>query len=91
MPEKTLNRRKIRGNHDVLVACQELGRYLYPYPIEGGGVARFQQICQDAGIQCEGEDLTLSNSMILYAYLMGEVDAIFSEISALCEQKVRHF
>lgn len=90
-PEETLNRRKIRDSHDSLVACQELARYIYPYPVEGGGVARFQLVCKAAGVECEGEDLTLTNALALFAYLMGEVDAIFDSINALYEQKVRRF
>lgn len=83
-----LNRRKIRASHDMLVACQELGRYLYPY-YPGTGVERFAAICEKANVQCEGEDLTLDAGLALFAFLQGEVDELFHEIAQLYERKVR--
>jgi hypothetical protein len=86
------NRRRIRQTHDAIEACQELARFLYPYPPRGvHAVAWWGIICVMAGVECEGEDLPLSKAMELYAFLLGEATAVFEEMNVLCEQKSMKF
>lgn len=85
-----LNSRKIRNNHDCLEMCQDLARFIYPYPIDGKHrQAWWGLVCEEAGVKCEGEDLTLQDAMIVYAFLLGKVTEIFDQINTLTEQKVR--
>lgn len=86
----TLTKRPVRDVHEVFEATREFARYLFPYPPTGRHhLAWWRLICDQAGVECDVEDLTLARALELYAYLLGQAEQIFEEINTLAEKTIR--